>query len=71
MCSARTWNLRKLRIAQRKLGIPSLAGKLRIEHKLAQTLSNETSQLQFKHHTMIAAHMTVIQYTSSVLSLVH
>ena len=34
ICSALTWNLRKLWIAQRKLEIPSLAG---IEHKLAQT----------------------------------
>ena len=28
--SAPTWNLRKARIAQRKLGIPSLVGKVRI-----------------------------------------
>ncbi len=31
MCSTPTWNLSKLRIAQCKLGIPGLAGKLRIK----------------------------------------
>ncbi len=44
VCSSLTWNLCQLRIVQCKLGIPSLAGKLRIEHKLVQTLDSNFEQ---------------------------
>ena len=38
VCSAPTWNVRKVRIAQRKLGIPGLVDKVRIEQRFVQTL---------------------------------
>ena len=39
ICSTPTWNSCKLRIAQCKLGIPSLAGKLRIKQAVQSLCS--------------------------------
>ena len=50
ICSTPTWNSRKLRIAQSKLGIPSLAGKQELNKLtclIAQGLNRKFEQVDY------------------------